>query len=67
MVRFEAGKTYRTRSICDHNTVFEYTIERRTAKNIWIDGKKVKVHEHDGREIAYPEGRYSMAPVIRAD
>ena len=71
--RFVAGQTYTCRSICSYDTIFEYTIIRRTAKTIWIkhwDGSEkrrgVSVCSYDNAETCYPDGRYSMCPVIRA-
>lgn len=34
MKKFAAGKTYTTRSICDHDCVISVTIEKRTAKTV---------------------------------
>lgn len=72
MIKFEIGKTYSTRSICDHNCVFSYTVVARTEKSITINkgGKTVRrgvKPDYDGSgEMCYPEGRYSMCPIIRA-
>jgi len=72
---FEIGKTYATRSACDHNCIFEYTVIARTKsfitiKDKWGEESRVgckpcKYRPEEG-EVAYPEGRYSMCPVIRA-
>lgn len=32
--RFEVGKTYSTRSVCDHNCVISVTIASRTARTV---------------------------------
>ena len=74
LVKFEVGKTYSTRSACDWDTIFSYTVVARTAKTITIENKHlhrskrgVKA-DYDGiAEACYPEGRYSMCPVIKAD
>ena len=43
MTKFEIGKTYSMRSICDHDCVWTYTVTARTAKTITIsDGEKVQ-------------------------
>jgi hypothetical protein len=64
---FETGKTYTTRSICDHNCVFAITIAKRTAKTVTTtDGKRLGIKVYDGREQVMPFGRYSMAPIINA-
>ena len=34
MKKFEIGKTYSMRSICDHDCVWTYTVTARTAKTI---------------------------------
>jgi hypothetical protein len=68
---FQVGKTYSARSICDSDCVFTFTILGRTAKTITfkdmgnIKTKGVKIV--DGVEQCYPQGRHSMAPIIRAD
>ena len=73
-IKFEVGKTYSTRSACNHEMVYSWTVVRRTEKCVWLrerDGDKdvrrsVKVYE-DGIETIYPDGRYSMCPVLSAD
>lgn len=74
MKKFEIGETYRMTSACDHNCEWVYTVIARTAATITItDGKVTKkcrinkqVSEWAGAESVYPEGRYSMAPILRA-
>lgn len=70
MNKFEAGKTYTTRSACDHNCVIAVTIEKRTAKTVTakVMGamKSFRVGEYDGAEFIRPWGSYSMAPIVRA-
>jgi len=71
MERFEVGKTYTVTSICDHECVFSFRINRRTAKSVWITGGRVhnerrKISIWDGSEVIYPLGKYSMAPMLRA-
>jgi hypothetical protein len=68
-MKFEAGKTYYTRSACDYDCIFSNTIVSRTDKTVTLDNGKrcgVKV-TGDGVEMIYPKGRYSMAPVYMAD
>ena len=75
MKTFEIGKTYSTRSICDHNCIFSYTVIARTAKTITItDGRETKkcriiknLSEYRKAESIYPLGQYSMCPIISAD
>lgn len=72
MERFEIGKTYESRSICDWNCVTTFTVTKRTSQFITIDGdsldepKRVKIKERSGGEFAYVDGVYSMAPTISA-
>ena len=70
MLQFQAGKTYSTRSICDHDCVISVTIEKRTAKTVTAtvrgEQKTFRVGEYDGAEFIKPWGSYSMAPIIRA-
>ncbi len=65
--RFEVGETYRTRSIADYDCIIAATIERRTDHFVWVDGKRFRLDEYDGAEFFRPWGRYSMAPIMRAD
>ena len=72
--RFEVGKTYATNSICDSNCWFVYTVLKRTEKTIWIRDKfghekrcKIHVGGYYKDETIFPEGQYSMCPVLRAE
>ena len=68
MTNFEAGKTYTTRSICDHNCIISVTVEKRTAKTVTAtvrgESKTFRVGEYEGAEFIRPWGNYSMAPMI---
>jgi hypothetical protein len=68
---FEAGKTYSTRSLCDYDCIFRFSIVRRTAKTITFTyhGQEQTrgVRIRDGVERCLPLGRFSMAPTITAD
>lgn len=74
MRKFEVGKTYSMRSICDHNCIWTYTVTARTAQTITItDGEKVqkcrinkKSSEYRNAETVYPLGQYSMCPSLEA-
>ena len=70
-VQFEVGRTYWTRSACDHDCIFSFTIGARTAKSITttIHGKPARrgLSTWSGVEQFKPFGSYSMAPVIGAD
>lgn len=71
--QFEAGKTYSTRSACDYNCIFVFKIVKRTAKQLTFERRDGELQrcgiktDSEGNEYALPMGRYSMAPVIRAD
>ncbi|MCM1578722.1 MAG: hypothetical protein NC078_08005 [Ruminococcus sp.] len=74
MKKFEVGKEYSMRSICDHNCIWTYTVIARTAQTITItNGKEVqkcrinkKISEYSNAETIYPLGRYSMCPSLTA-
>lgn len=64
---FEAGKTYTTRSICDHDCIIKVTIAKRTAKTVTDDkGKTFRCGIYEGAEFIKPWGSYSMAPIVTA-
>lgn len=67
---FKVGETYESRSICDHNCVFSFTILRRSARSVWVevDGKVVRrgIEIYRDAETFYPFGKYSMAAIIKA-
>ena len=70
--KFETGKTYATRSNCNWDCIFKYTVVRRTAKCVWLQsyGKEITrrtIRVRDGIELVSPEGSYSMSPVLGAD
>ena len=70
MKTFETGKTYTTRSTCDHNCIFSHEILSRTPKMVIIKvhGKIVrrKIKENNDSETICPYGKYSMAPILTA-
>lgn len=67
-IQFEAGKTYYTRSVCDHDHIIRVKIVGRTAKTVKTDkGKTFRVYVYDGVERFKPWGSYSMCPIIGAD
>jgi hypothetical protein len=73
--QFEINKIYTTFLATNFDTKLSYRITRRTAKSVWIRDlqcpkepirrRAVKVHE--GIETIFPEGRYSMAPILSAE
>lgn len=74
MKKFEVGKQYSMRSICDHECIWTYTVTARTAQTITItDGEKIhkcriskKSSEYRNAETVYPLGQYSMCPSLTA-
>lgn len=74
MKKFEIGKEYSMRSICNHDCIWTYTVTARTAQTITItDGKEVKkcriskkASEYRNTETIFPLGQYSMAPMLSA-
>lgn len=73
MTKFQVGQTYATRSICDHDCIFSFTILARTEKTVTtkVHGKTVRrglSTNWDGTAEAFkPFGNYSMAAIISAD
>ena len=69
--QFEVGKTYSTRSACDYDCIFTFTVTKRTAKTVTVRSNlgevARKVRVYDGAEHLYPHGIYSMAAIISAD
>ena len=74
MKHFEVGKQYSTRSICNHDCIWTYTVTACTAKTVTItDGRETKkcriiskLSEYRGAESIYPLGQYSFAPIVSA-
>lgn len=73
--RFEIGKTYATRSICDSNCVITGKVLKRTAATVTMDVKGYGVKtlriskglsEYLGAEAVKPWGTYSMSPTLDA-
>lgn len=68
--KFEPGRTYATRSICDHNCIVEVEVLSRTAQTIkTMTGKgpkTLRVYVYEGVEKVRPWGSYSMAPIVGA-
>lgn len=72
MKKFEVGEIYNCRCIGDHNIIWSYKVLRRTEKTITIqetyDEKPVtrKIMVRESGEFVYPDGKYSMCPVLSA-
>jgi len=71
MTQFKVGNTYATRSICDYDCIFSFTIHARTAKSVTVDVHRNRVRRgisiENGVEHFKPFGNYSMCPIISAD
>lgn len=72
MAKFQIGKTYTTRSACDHDCVILVAVIARTEKTITADLghrglRTLRIKEVDGVERVKPWGSYSMAPQVSAD
>lgn len=75
MKKFEVGKTYSVRSICDHECIWSFTVLARTACTVTLQDDKSKIFklriskktsEYLGAESVYPLGNYSMCPILSA-
>jgi len=72
--RFKTGTIYETRLLTDWDIVLRYEIVKRTEKSVWIKDLKSKnarvkrcgVKVFSGVETIYPEGRYSLCPILDA-
>ena len=68
--KFILGKEYQTRSICDYDCIFKFTILARTDKSVKVSvhnnivSRRIKIY--NGAETFYPFGSYSMCPIIKA-
>lgn len=76
IIRFEVGKQYSCRSICNHDCVWTFTIVARTEKTVVLQDRNGKQRicrinqkraERFGYESVLPLGNYSMCPVLSAD
>jgi len=69
---FQIGQAYSGRFIGDADSVFQVKILARTAKTVTVIGPKGMAQHRisrdlDGGEQIFPFGKYSMAPVCRAE
>jgi hypothetical protein len=71
MTKFKPGQKVFAHSSCDYDCIFYGDILSRTEKTVKIrvNGDIVirKISTHADIEIIYPFGKYSMAPIFRAD
>jgi len=70
LIKFTVGEEVATRSLCDWDCIFRFTVISRTAKfvtlNYYGQPKRVSIRVRDGREYCYPLGTYSMACSVSA-
>lgn len=67
-MKFEVGKSYKVRWIGDADLKDNRKVIKRTEKTVTLDsGGNKKVFNNGEGEYCYPEGRYSKAPVMRAE
>ena len=77
MKKFEVGKRYEMRSVCNHDCVWRFVVISRTDKTIRLLEEresqpimcriKKAISEHRNCESVMPFGSYSMAPILSAD
>jgi len=69
MHKFAVGSTYFTSYIGDSNIKVSFRVISRTDKTVQIEtGKRCKIMTDSyGNEFIYPEGKYSMCLVLRAE
>ncbi len=76
VARFEVGKEYYVRSLCDHDCIYRFTVVARTAKQVTLRSKgetktvkrgvTVCRNGYRNEELCMPHGRYSMAACLGA-
>ena len=71
-VKFQVGQEVATRSFCDYDCIFRFTVLSRTAKFVTMDyygePKRVGIKiDRDGVEYCMPLGNYSMSAVVWAN
>ncbi len=75
MKKFEVGKTYFVRSICDYDCIWHIIIVgiSKTGKSVSFKIKgesyinRCKIHKYKDTEYIMPFGRFSMSPSLRAE
>lgn len=72
MTTFQIGKTYTTRSACEYDTIFAWTVTARTAKRLTLEDRHGRTTQRgiyllNGIEHCKPAGTFSMCPIINAE
>lgn len=74
--KFEIGKQYSMRSVCDHDCIWTYTVIARTACTVTLKSTRgeqmicrisKKLTSYANAETVLPLGSFSMAPMLRAE
>ena len=69
--QFQVGQSYATRSICDYDCIYRFTILGRTAKTVKISAhgevKTCRISVYNDVEQIKPFGSYSMCCILGAD
>jgi hypothetical protein len=69
--RFEVGKSYSCRSLCDYNCVFSFDVVSRTEGTVTLryggEVTRRKIRVRNGVESCSPFGSYSMSPTLNAN
>jgi hypothetical protein len=70
-MKFQANKTYTTRSIGDADCIISIKVLRRTAKTLFVEGDQLtnatlRISQFQGVECVSPWGKFSMSPTITA-
>lgn len=70
-INFVVGGVYETASVCNSDCIFSYKVEKVTEKTVTIKNKfgktkRCKIHKDGNIFYIFPEGKYSMCPVIEA-
>jgi len=75
-IEFKKGRKYYTRSVCDYNCIWRFTVIARTACTVTLKDEHGEIKrcridktsaKHFGAESVRPLGNYSMAPILTAD
>lgn len=74
LIRFEVGKEYYARSLCDHACIYRFTVVSRSAKQVVLQDAGLGLRPirrgisvQYGAETCMPHGNHAMASVLRAD
>lgn len=71
MNTIQANQVLKTRSACDYECIFEVRVIERKGQfarvQTMFGEKRVKIQvDHEGNEMIYAHGKFSMCPVFRA-